>query len=79
MFDQNHKDNHKNSMAGTTIVLDCKRGDEVVVYAYTGRCTREEQEEEEKAGGGEGGGGGGRGGGRGREGEEEEEEDGLFT
>jgi len=36
VFDQNHKDNHKNSMAGTNILLDLKRGDEVVVYAYTG-------------------------------------------
>merc|ERR1712002_516892 len=36
VFDQNHKDNHKNSMAGTTILLNLKRGDEVVVYAYTG-------------------------------------------
>jgi len=36
IFDQNHKDNHKNSMAGQTIILDCQRGDEVVVYAYTG-------------------------------------------
>jgi len=36
VFDQNHKDNHKNSMAGTTILMNCKRGDEVVVYAYTG-------------------------------------------
>jgi len=36
VFDQNHKDNHKNSMAGTTILLSLKRGDEVVVYAYTG-------------------------------------------
>merc|ERR1711992_79596 len=36
VFDQNHKDNHKNSMAGTTILLQLKRGDEVVVYAYTG-------------------------------------------
>merc|ERR1719208_380535 len=36
VFDQNHKDNHKNSMAGTTILLNIKRGDEVVVYAYTG-------------------------------------------
>ena len=30
------QDNHKNSMAGQTIVIDCVRGDEVVVYAYTG-------------------------------------------
>jgi len=36
VFDQNHKDNHKNSMAGTTILINLKRGDEVVVYAYTG-------------------------------------------
>merc|ERR1712033_80638 len=36
IFDQNHKDNHKNSMAGTTILLNLKRGDEVCVYAYTG-------------------------------------------
>merc|ERR1711963_1271981 len=36
IFDQNHKDNHKNSMAGTTIIIDCVKGDEVVVYAYTG-------------------------------------------
>merc|ERR1739846_15622 len=36
IFDQNHKDNHKNSMAGQNIIMDVKRGDEVVVYAYTG-------------------------------------------
>ena len=36
IFDQNHKDNHKNSMAGQTIIMDCVKGDEVVVYAYTG-------------------------------------------
>ena len=36
VFDQNHKDNHKNSMAGQTIIIDCVKGDEVVVYAYTG-------------------------------------------
>jgi len=36
IFDQNHKDNHKNSMAGQTIIIDCVKGDEVVVYAYTG-------------------------------------------
>merc|ERR1712241_687070 len=29
VFDQNHKDNHKNSMAGTTILLQLKKGDEV--------------------------------------------------
>merc|ERR1712242_35800 len=36
IFDQNHKDNHKNSMAGQNIILDVKRGDEIVVYTYTG-------------------------------------------
>merc|ERR1712241_356940 len=36
IFDQNHKDNHKNSMAGQNIIMDVKRGDETVVYAYTG-------------------------------------------
>merc|ERR1712158_104146 len=29
-------DNHKNSMAGQNIIIDVKRGDEIVVYAYTG-------------------------------------------
>merc|ERR1712088_360096 len=36
IFDQNHKANHKNSMAGQNIIIDVKRGDEIVVYAYTG-------------------------------------------
>merc|ERR1712045_971210 len=36
IFDQNHKDNHKNSMAGQNIIMDVKRGDEIVAYAYTG-------------------------------------------
>merc|ERR1712058_40242 len=36
IFDQNHKDNHKTSMAGQNIIMDVKRGDEIVVYAYTG-------------------------------------------
>jgi hypothetical protein len=36
IFDQNHKDNHKNSMAGQTIIMNVERGDEIVVYAYTG-------------------------------------------
>ena len=26
IFDQNHKDNHKNSMAGQTIIIDCVKG-----------------------------------------------------
>ena len=29
VFDQNHKDNHKNSMAGTNVVHNVKRGDKV--------------------------------------------------
>ena len=33
VFDQNHKDNHKNSMAGTNVVHNVKRGDKV-----TGQC-----------------------------------------
>jgi len=36
VFDQNHKDNHKNSMAGTNVVHTVKRGDQVTLYAYTG-------------------------------------------
>ena len=46
VFDQNHKDNHKNSMAGQNLLLDCQRGDEVrevsfdilqvAVYVYNG-------------------------------------------
>merc|ERR1711862_1063860 len=36
VFDQNHKDNHKNSMAGTNVVHNVKRGDKVSLYAYTG-------------------------------------------
>ena len=30
VFDQNHKDNHKNSMAGTNVVHNVKRGDKVI-------------------------------------------------
>ena len=29
LFDQNHRDNHKNSMAGQTVLLELKTGDEV--------------------------------------------------
>ena len=36
IFDQNHKDNHKNSMANQSILMEVKRGDLVTVYAYTG-------------------------------------------
>ena len=31
VFDQNHKDNHKNSMAGTNVVHNVKRGDQVSI------------------------------------------------
>merc|ERR1712203_787782 len=34
--EKQQKDNHKNSMAGQNIIIDVKRGDEIVVYAYTG-------------------------------------------
>ena len=34
VFDQNHKDNHKNSMAGTNVVHDVKRGDKVRTFAF---------------------------------------------
>ena len=51
VFDQNHKDNHKNSMAGQNLLLDCQRGDEVrevsfdillqvPVYVYNCTITR---------------------------------------
>merc|ERR1712020_755943 len=36
VFDQNHKDNHKNSMAGTNVVHKVARGEQVTLYAYTG-------------------------------------------
>jgi len=36
VFDQNHKDNHKNSMAGTNVVHKVNKGDQVTLYAYTG-------------------------------------------
>merc|ERR1712014_521006 len=36
MFHIATHDNKKNSMAGQNIIMDVKRGDEIVVYAYTG-------------------------------------------
>ena len=36
VFDQNHKDNHKNSMAGTNVVHNVKRGDKVIVEQMLG-------------------------------------------
>ena len=29
VFDQNHKDNHKNSMAGTNVISNVNKGDQV--------------------------------------------------
>merc|ERR1711937_678625 len=36
MFHIATQDNHKNSMAGQNIIINVNRGDEIVVYAYTG-------------------------------------------
>ena len=36
VFDQNHKDNHKNSMAGTNVVHKVKRGDQVHTQCTAG-------------------------------------------
>ena len=35
IFDQNHVDNHKNSMAGTSLIINLNQGDKVQVYMYT--------------------------------------------
>jgi len=35
LFDQNHVDNHKNSMASQSIILELQEGDRVQVYLYT--------------------------------------------
>jgi len=35
LFDQNHIDNHKNSMAGQTVLIELAQGDRVQVYLYT--------------------------------------------
>jgi hypothetical protein len=35
VFDQNHIDNHKNSMAGQTVLMELAVGDRVQVYLYT--------------------------------------------
>jgi hypothetical protein len=32
---QNHVDNHKNSMAGTTLIVELSQGDKVQIYMYT--------------------------------------------
>ena len=35
IYDQNHVDNHKNSMAGNTIVTELLKGDRIQLYLYT--------------------------------------------
>ncbi|XP_023339618.1 uncharacterized protein LOC111709908 [Eurytemora carolleeae] len=35
LFDQNHVDNHKNSMAGQSILAELEEGDRIQVYMYT--------------------------------------------
>jgi len=35
VFDQNHVDNHKNSMAGQSVLMEVAAGDRVQVYLYT--------------------------------------------
>ena len=35
MFVQNHIDNHKNSMASQTVIMELAQGDRVQVYLYT--------------------------------------------
>ena len=37
VFDQNHKDNHKNSMAGTNVIHSVNKGDQVSSH-LTGTC-----------------------------------------
>ena len=35
VYDQNHIDNHRNSMAGNTVLVDLMPGDKVQLYMYT--------------------------------------------
>merc|ERR1719391_582608 len=35
IYDQNHKDNHRNSMASQSLLLELEEGDRVQVYVYT--------------------------------------------
>ena len=35
VYDQNHIDNHRNSMAGNTVLVDLVPGDKVQLYMYT--------------------------------------------
>ena len=35
LYDQNHVDNHKNSMAGQTCLVDLMKGDKIQLYMYT--------------------------------------------
>ncbi len=34
-YDQNHESNHKNSMAGQSVLVEAEAGDKVQVYAFT--------------------------------------------
>ncbi len=34
-YDQNHESNHKNSMAGQSVLVDLEGGDKVQIYVYT--------------------------------------------
>ncbi len=34
-YDQNHESNHKNSMAGQSVLLDLDKGDRIQVYMFT--------------------------------------------
>jgi hypothetical protein len=35
VYDQNHTDNHRNSMAGQSLLVELEAGDRVQVYVYT--------------------------------------------
>ena len=35
LYDQNHIDNHRNSMASQTVVTELSQGDRVQLYLYT--------------------------------------------
>ena len=35
VYDQNHTDNHRNSMAGQTVLVELVPGDRVQLYMYT--------------------------------------------
>merc|ERR1719205_582016 len=35
LFDQNHVDNHKNSMVGQNVLMELQQGDRIQIYLYT--------------------------------------------